>query len=90
MNSNELLDKFLKRCRNYETFLNSIILKNQDNVFKVYTPENAEEKDFLIYEVRKGKWRITSFTSDIDELLELCTDTVGEDSIISESKYKYY
>lgn len=90
MNSNELFDKFLKRCRNYETFLNSVTLKNEDNIFKVYMPENAEEKDFLIYEVIKGKWRITSFTSDIDKLVELCIDTIGEDSIITESKYMYY
>ena len=88
MNSNELYDEFLKYCKNYEIDPYGIILKNETIYLKIMKPHNPNESNHLIYEIRDNA-RISGFVSDIDELLEICMETVGEDFIIINNDYGY-
>jgi len=88
MNSNELYDEFLKHCKNYEIDPYGIILKNETIYLKIMKPHNPNESNHLIYEIRDNA-RISGFVSDIDELLEICMETVGEDFIIINNDYGY-
>lgn len=87
MNSNELYEKFLEYCKEYEIDLCGIVIKKQNVCLKIIKPENPNENNYLIYEIIE-KSRISGTVSDIDELLELCEETFGKDSIIK--NYDYY
>lgn len=86
MNSNELYEKFLKYCKEYEMDLDIIVIKKDDTSLRIMKPYNPDENDYLIYEIR-GKSRISGSVSDIYELLELCEEIIGEDSIIKNNGY---
>lgn len=89
MNSNELFEEFLKYCNNYEYDLTSIVIKSKDICLKIEKPESPEKNYFLIYEIRKGNIREAGFISDFEELLQLCRDTIGEDSVIKSNSNGY-
>lgn len=88
MNSNELYEEFLKYCKEYETDLWGIVIKKENVCLKIIKPENPNENNYLIYEIIE-KSRISGVVSDIDELLELCKETFGEDSIIKSQDSDY-
>lgn len=93
MNSNELFKEFLKHCTKYESDLWGIVITREATSLRIIKPQNPDESNYLIYEIIEGS-RISGTVSDLDELLELCIDTVGEDSIINnleqDSEFKNY
>ena len=93
MNSNELFKEFLKHCTKYESDLWGIVITREATSLRIIKPQNPDESNYLIYEIIEGS-RISGTVSDLDELLELCVDTVGEDSIINnleqDSEFKNY
>lgn len=88
MNSNELYEEFLKYCKEYETDLWGIVIRKDATCLKIKKPQNPEKNNYLIYEIIETS-RISGSVSDIDELLELCEETLGEDSIIKNHYYDY-
>lgn len=88
MNSNELFEEFLKHCNDYEMDLYGAVLKNEDTLLKVQKPFDPEKNNFLIYQLSKGNARLLSKASDLNELLELCREEIGEDSVTK--SYGYY
>ena len=89
MNSNELFEEFLKYCNCYEYDSWGIVIKNKDTWLRIGKPLSPEENNFLIYEIVKGNTRESSFISDLEELLQLCRDTIGEESVIKNVGYGY-
>ena len=81
MNSNELYEEFLKHCREYEIDLYGIVIKRGDTWLKIMKPANPDSSTYLIYELIE-KSRVSGVVKDLNELLELCIETFGEDSII--------
>lgn len=88
MNSNELYEEFLKYCSEYEIDLWGIVIRKGAICLKIIKPQNPEKNNYLIYEIIETS-RISGTVSDIDELLELCDETLGEDSIIKNHDYGY-
>lgn len=86
MNSNELYEEFLKYCKEYERDLWGIVVKKGDRCLRIKKPENPEKNNYLIYEIIE-KSRISGTISDLNELLELLEDTIGEDSIVKSYYY---
>lgn len=87
MNSNELFEEFLKYCNNYEYDLYGIVLKNEDTWLRIQKPYDPEQNDFLIYEILKGNTRCACTVSNLHELLSICKDTIGEDSVTKSHGY---
>ena len=85
MNSNELFEEFLKCCNNYEYDLYGIVLKNEDTWLRITKPYDPEQNDFLIYEISKGNTRFAYTVSNLHELLSICKDNIGEDSVVKSS-----
>lgn len=85
MNSNELFEEFLNHCTKYETDLWGIVIAKEATSLRIIKPHNPDESNYLIYEIIDGA-RISGTVSALDELLELCIDTIGEDSIIKNSE----
>ena len=88
MNSNELYEEFLKYCKECETDLWGIVIRKGATCLKIMKPLNPEKNNYLIYEIIETS-RISGTVSNIDELLELCEETLGEDSIIKNHDYSY-
>lgn len=88
MNSNELYEEFLNYCKEYEIDLYGIVIKNGETCLKIMKPYNPEENNYLIYEIIE-KSRISGLVSNIDELLDLCEETLGENSINKNNYYGY-
>lgn len=65
-----------------------IVIKKENVCLKIIKPENPNENNYHIYEIIE-KSRISGTVSDIDELLELCEETFGEDSIIKNHDCEY-
>ena len=89
MNSNELFKEFLTYCTEYEIDLGCIVMRNGETFLKIIKPQNPEKNNFLIYEIIE-KSRISGTVSDIEGLLELCEETLGENSIIKNNYCDYY
>lgn len=87
MNSNELYEEFLKCCKEYEPDLCGIVIRKDATCLKIIKPNNPEESNYLIYEIIE-KSRISGTVSDLYELIELCQDTFGNDSIIKPYGYR--
>lgn len=87
MNANELYEEFLKYCKNYETDIYGIVIKNETTCLKIMKPHNPEKNNYLIYEIIE-KSRISGSVSDIEELLHLCIEIFGKDSIIKNYGYR--
>jgi len=60
--------------------------KKGDICLRIKKPENPERNNYLIYEIIE-KSRISGTISDLNELLELLVDTIGEDSIVKSYGY---
>lgn len=86
MNSNELYEEFLKHCKAYEPDLWRIVIKKGDTCLRIKKPENPEKNKYLIYEIIE-KSRISGTISDLNGLLELLEDTLGEDFIVKSYGY---
>ena len=63
--------------------------KKEETCLKLMMPQNPEKNNYLIYEIIE-KSRFSGTVSDIDELLELCEETFGEDCIIKNNSNYYY
>ena len=87
MNSNELYEEFLNYCTEYEIDLYGIVIKKGETWLRIMKPSNPDSNTYLLYEIIENS-RISGTISDLDELLQLCVDTIGEDSIIK--NYNYY
>ena len=88
MKAKELFDEFLTYCTDYELELGNIILKNNNNKFTVFSPK--EKVDYLVYQIRLEYGMEQGYSSDINELLKLAIDTVGNEKIKIEEKTKSY
>lgn len=80
-NMKELLEQFLSLCQEYQKDYDRIIIKNGSNEFRLFIPGDLEKATSIIYECEVDERRTTSFTEDIDELIEWAIDTVGEEKI---------
>ena len=87
MNSNELYEEALKHCKDYEEDLFGIIMKRGTTWLKIMKPANPDSSTYLIYELIE-KSRISGKIEDLNELLELCVETFGEDSVIRGYGYR--
>lgn len=88
MNANELYEEFLKYCKEYEDDIFGITIKRGDVCLRIRKPQDPEKNNYLLYDIIDQS-RISGVVSDIDELLELCEETIGEDSINRGNSYGY-
>lgn len=88
MKAKELFDEFLTYCTDYELELGNAVIKNNDNKFTVFSPK--ENVDYLVYQICLDYGREQGYSSDINELLKLAIDTVGNEKIKIEEKTKSY
>lgn len=88
MNSNELYEEFLSYCKEYENDLFGIVIKNGETCLKITKPHNPEKNNYLIYEIIE-KSRISGSVSSVEQLLDLCEETFGENFINDKNYYGY-
>lgn len=86
MDAKELFEEFLTYCKDYESDINGIVIKNEENIFKLFEPT---KKSYLVFEATIGKAREQGSVDDIDELLEVATSTVGEEKIKVKQRNPY-
>lgn len=80
MNSNELFETFLTYCKDYEIDNWGIVIKKGNESLHIMKPENPAENNYLLYQLT-GTSREYGTFSDINEIIELCIDIFGEESI---------
>ena len=67
MKSILLFEEFKTYCKEYEIELGNLIVRSEDNEFKLFKPFKDDE---LLFESSYGKSRVQGTVSDIEELLE--------------------
>lgn len=79
MKASELYDEFLKCCKEYDIEYGNIVLKNEENIFILFKPNNNENS--ITYQIRIGSSRESGYAYDINKLISLVTTTVGSDKL---------
>lgn len=88
MNSNELFEEFKSYCKKYEIEVGKIVLKNDENTLNIYKPNNPETSKCLLYDVI-GLSRESGIVTNINNLIDLVIDVIGNDVIITKEKNPY-
>ena len=87
MNSFDLFEEFKSCCKDYKIELGNLIINNNGNTFILRKLQSTDEVIFEI--IPENNRRISSATSDIEELLEAAKDVVGDKIITHKQSIKY-
>lgn len=81
MNSYIMLSELKNYCVNYIQIQNGILLADGENWLKIYLPEEPNTSDYLMFELYTDSESMCAFSKDINELLDLCIDVLGEEFV---------
>jgi len=86
LEANELYETFLSYCQDYNIEYGNIVIKNNKNIFILFKPNN---NNYIMFERRIGSARESGFCYNIDEIIALAKNTIGEDKIkVKRKEYK--
>lgn len=81
MKARILFEEFLNRCKEYEEQYDRVIFKDNDNICSVFKPNESKQQEFILYECSFNGSREQGLVFDIDELIEIVINTVGNDKL---------
>ena len=85
----EIFDEFLTYLTDYKLEFDRVIIENGENIFTVFAPDKEKSHNYVFYEGREGSARFSSEATNIEELLEMVINVVGEEKINLKQKGKH-